>query len=40
VYAEQLVDPEAKRMMMDVANSYDKLAARAEERQLTDKKSE
>ncbi len=40
VHAEQLADPEAKRMMTDVANSYDKLAARAEERRLTDRKSE
>jgi hypothetical protein len=32
MHAEQLTDPEAKRMMLDIAKSYDKLAARAEER--------
>jgi hypothetical protein len=40
VHAAQLTDPEARRMMLEVANSYDKLAARAEERRLADRKSE
>ena len=38
LHAEQLTDPEAKRMMLEVAGSYDKLAARAEERLLMDRK--
>jgi hypothetical protein len=32
--AEQLSDPEAKRMMYGIANSYEAIAARAEERSL------
>lgn len=36
LHAEQLTDPEAKRMMLDIAKSYDKLAARAEERRAKD----
>jgi len=39
IHAEQLADPEAKRMMLEIANSYDKIAARAEERRLMDSKS-
>jgi hypothetical protein len=34
IHAEQMADPQAKRML-DVAKNYDKLAARAEERRLT-----
>jgi hypothetical protein len=34
--AEQLTDPEAKRMMQEVAVSYDKLAKRAEQRRLSE----
>jgi hypothetical protein len=30
----QMSDPEAKRMMLEVAAGYDKLAKRAEERKL------
>jgi hypothetical protein len=30
--AEQINDPEAKRMMLGIANSYERLAERAEER--------
>jgi len=36
--AAQLSDPEARRMMEDVAKTYDKLAERAEERVRADKK--
>ena len=32
--AELMNDPEAKRMMVGIATGYDKLAKRAEERQL------
>jgi hypothetical protein len=35
-HAEQLTDPEAKRMMLEVAASYDKLAKRAEQRRLSE----
>jgi hypothetical protein len=34
VHAEQMNDPEAKRMMLEIAKSYDKLADRAAERRL------
>jgi len=34
LHVEQLTDPEAKRMMLEVANSYDNLARRAAERRL------
>jgi hypothetical protein len=36
--AEQLIDPHAKRMMLDIANNYDGFAARVEERRLMDRK--
>jgi hypothetical protein len=31
-HAEQLADPEWRRMMLDIAEDYEKLAKRAEER--------
>lgn len=31
-HAEQLADPESRRMMLDIAEDYEKLAKRAEER--------
>ncbi len=34
VHAEQLTDPEAKRMMLGIAESYERLAHRAERRRL------
>jgi hypothetical protein len=34
VHAEQLTDPDARRMMLDIAKSYDKLAERAAARRL------
>jgi hypothetical protein len=39
-HAEQLTDPEAKRMMLSIAESYEKLAQRAEERRIQDGSSE
>jgi len=32
VHAEQISDPESKRMMLKIAEDYEKLAKRAEER--------
>ena len=32
IHVEQLTDPNAKRMMLEIAQSYDKLATDAEER--------
>jgi hypothetical protein len=36
IHAEQVTDSEAKRMMLEIAISYDELAARAKERRLMD----
>jgi hypothetical protein len=35
VHAEHLTDPAAKTMMLAIAESYEKLAQRAEERRLS-----
>jgi hypothetical protein len=35
VHAEQLTDPEAKRMMLEIAESYQRFAKKAQERQLS-----
>jgi hypothetical protein len=35
VHAEQLTDPEAKRMMFEIAESYQRFAKRAQERRLS-----
>jgi hypothetical protein len=32
VHAEQMTDPEAKRMMLEIANGYERLAERVAER--------
>jgi hypothetical protein len=40
VYAEQLTDIEAKRMMLGIAETYQRLAKRAEVRQLSTGPSE
>jgi hypothetical protein len=32
VHAEQMTDPESRRMMLNIAEDYEKLAKRAEER--------
>jgi hypothetical protein len=34
VHAKQLTDPEAKRMMLGIAESYERFAQRAEQRRL------
>jgi hypothetical protein len=34
VHADQMSNPEAQRMMLEVAAGYDKLAKRAEQRKL------
>jgi hypothetical protein len=39
-HADHITDPEARRMMLEIANSDDKLAKRAEERRLMDRKLE
>jgi len=36
---EGLVDPECRRMMLEVASDYDKLAKRADERARNEKQS-
>jgi hypothetical protein len=38
--AGQMVDPKAKRKMLDVADGYDKLAKEAEERLTLERKRE
>ena len=35
VHAEQLTDPAAKRMMLEIAESYQRFAKKAQERQLS-----
>jgi hypothetical protein len=40
MHADQLTDPEAKHMMLGIAESYEKLAQRAEERRLKAESSE
>jgi hypothetical protein len=35
VHADQLTDPEAKRMMLEIAESYQRFAKRAQEQQLS-----
>jgi hypothetical protein len=40
VHAEQLTDIEARRMMLGIAETYQKLAKRAEGRQLSARPSE
>ena len=35
VHADELADVEAKRTMLDIANEYEKLAQRAEDRLIT-----
>jgi hypothetical protein len=32
MHAEQMADPESRRMMLNIAEDYEKLAKRAEER--------
>ena len=34
VHADQMSDPEARRMMLEVAAGYDKLAKRAEQKRI------
>jgi hypothetical protein len=38
-HAERLIDPASQRMMLEMANDYEKLAKRAEERQPSSKNS-
>jgi hypothetical protein len=40
VHAEQLTDSETKRMMLEIAKSYDTIADRAAQRRLMDGKRE
>jgi hypothetical protein len=34
VFAEDMIDAESKRMILEVADGYERLAVRAEERQI------